>query len=132
LRRGARLLLVDTNRAALDAAVASLGRRGGSAVGDVTAGGCRGYVRAAVAAFGGVDVLVANAGIIGVIAPLHDYPVDVFARVMNVNVTGVFLTLKHGMPALAARRRQRRDHIVHRRPARIRAGRAHAWRANTR
>ena len=33
----------------------------------------------------------------------HHYPVDVFARVMTVNVTGVFLTLKHGMPALAAR-----------------------------
>lgn len=101
---GARLLLVDMDRAALDAAVASLGGAAAAYVGDVTRPeDAEGYVQAAVAAFGGVDVLVANAGIIGVIAPLQDYPVDVFGRVMHVNVTGVFLTLKHGMPALAAR-----------------------------
>ena len=101
---GARLLLVDANGPALDAAVASLDGAATAYAGDVTRPeDAQGYVRAAVAAYGGVDVLVANAGIAGAIAPLPDYPVDVFARVMAVNVTGVFLTLKHGMPALAAR-----------------------------
>lgn len=47
--------------------------------------------------FGGLDVAFANAGIFGVVAPVSEYPVDVFARVMAVNVTGSFLVASHAL-----------------------------------
>ena len=36
----------------------------------------------------------------GVVAPVTDYPVDVFERVMAVNVTGSFLVAKHALAAM--------------------------------
>ena len=38
-------------------------------------------------------------------APLSDYPVDVFDKVMAINVRGVFLGLKHLLPQMIARGR---------------------------
>lgn len=60
----------------------------------------RGYVEAAVARWGAIDVLVANAGVSGVIAPVTQYPEDVFDRVMAVNVRGPFLACKYGLPRM--------------------------------
>ena len=50
--------------------------------------------------FGGLDVLFSNAGISGVIAPITEYPADVFRRVVDVHVMGAFYLLKHGLPRL--------------------------------
>jgi 3alpha(or 20beta)-hydroxysteroid dehydrogenase len=60
-------------------------------------------VEAAVARFGGIDMLVNNAGIEGVVAPIEEYPVEMFDRVLAVNVRGVFLGVKHAAPALRRR-----------------------------
>ncbi len=60
------------------------------------------YVKAAVDAFGRVDVLFNNAGIAGAQARVVDYPDDVFERVMRVNVMGTFLGLKHVLPVMIA------------------------------
>ena len=54
----------------------------------------------AVERFGGLDVLFSNAGISGVIAPITEYPADVFRRVVDVHVMGAFYMLKHGLPRL--------------------------------
>ena len=54
----------------------------------------------AVERFGGLDVLFSNAGISGVIAPITEYPADVFRRVVDVHVMGAFYLLKHGLPRL--------------------------------
>jgi NAD(P)-dependent dehydrogenase (short-subunit alcohol dehydrogenase family) len=43
---------------------------------------------------GAPTALVANAGIQGDFAPLHDYDADVVRRVLDVNVVGVFNTIK--------------------------------------
>lgn len=40
----------------------------------------------------GIHVAVANAGILGQITDAHEYPADAFRKVIDVNVTGVFLT----------------------------------------
>jgi NAD(P)-dependent dehydrogenase (short-subunit alcohol dehydrogenase family) len=45
-------------------------------------------------AFGGVDVLVNNAGVAAV-APAEDKPVEDWRRTMETNLTGVFLCSKH-------------------------------------
>src|SRR5205085_6366319 len=54
-------------------------------------------VTAAVTQFGRLDIAFANAGIFGVVAPVTEYPVDVFERVMAVNVLGSFLVAKHAL-----------------------------------
>jgi len=49
-----------------------------------------------------LDVLVANAGINGVWAPLDDLSVEEWTRTITVNLTGTFLTVKHALPLLRA------------------------------
>lgn len=61
------------------------------------------FVAETEARLGPVDVFANNAGIEGAVAPIFDYPDDVFDAVMAVNVRGVFLGLKH----VLARMRQR-------------------------
>jgi NAD(P)-dependent dehydrogenase (short-subunit alcohol dehydrogenase family) len=52
--------------------------------------------------FGGIDVLVNNAGIY-VIAPLAETTLEQWNRLFSINVTGVFLGSKHVAPYLAER-----------------------------
>ena len=57
-------------------------------------------VAAAVRHFGGLDILINNAGI-ETAALLAQCTVEDFRRVIDVNVTGVFLGLKHAVRAMA-------------------------------
>ncbi len=61
-----------------------------------------GYVAAAGEAFGSVDVLFANAGIEGPIAPIAEFPIDGFDEVIAVNLRGVFLALRSALPVMTA------------------------------
>lgn len=54
---------------------------------------------AAVAAFGRVDALLNVAGI-GLAAPLHKFPMETYDQVMDVDLRGVFLGMKHGIPRM--------------------------------
>ena len=58
------------------------------------------YVRAAVDKFGTIDVFYNNAGIEGDIAPITKYSLERFRRVLDVNVVGVFLGMKHVLPVM--------------------------------
>ena len=58
------------------------------------------YVRAAVDEFGTIDVFDNNAGIEGEIISMTKYPVETFRKVIDVNVVGVFLGLKHVLPVM--------------------------------
>ncbi len=49
-----------------------------------------------------LDVVVANAGINGVWAPLEELTVEEWNRTLSVNLTGTFLTVKHALPLLKA------------------------------
>lgn len=53
--------------------------------------------------FGGLDVAILNAGIEGACAPIKDYPIDIFDRVMQVNVHGPFLAIQAVVPAMKRR-----------------------------
>jgi len=53
--------------------------------------------------FGPIGIFANNAGIEGVVAPLHEYPDDVFDRVIHVNVKGVFLGLKYVLAKMIPR-----------------------------
>ena len=58
-------------------------------------------VRVAVAEFGKLDLLWANAGI-GVAKTVPEMSVEEWSRVLAVNLTGAFLLAKFGIPELAA------------------------------
>ena len=97
---GASLHLVGIVEEGLAGAVAELGEdRASSAVADVTD---EAAVERAVAAgadrWGRLDVVFSNAGISGAVAPIADYPSDVFARVLAVHVLGGFHVIKHAAP----------------------------------
>lgn len=62
--------------------------------------GTRNYLSATVSRFGKIDVLFSNAGTSGAIAPVTDYPDDVFDHVMAVNVRASFLVCKYGLPQM--------------------------------
>ncbi len=100
---GARVVLVDLDRARLDTAVAELGSDKALGVAaDVTRPEeVAGYVEAAVARHGRIDVFFNNAGIEGAVSSIVDYPVEMFDQVMAVNVRGVWLGLKYVIPVMA-------------------------------
>jgi NAD(P)-dependent dehydrogenase (short-subunit alcohol dehydrogenase family) len=52
------------------------------------------YTAAATAEFGAIDCFFSNAGILGVVTPLLEYPEEVFDRVLAVNVKGTWLGMK--------------------------------------
>jgi NAD(P)-dependent dehydrogenase (short-subunit alcohol dehydrogenase family) len=61
------------------------------------------FVEAVEQRLGPIGIFANNAGIEGVIAPLHEYPDDVFDRLLAVNVRGVFLGLKHVLAKMRPR-----------------------------
>ena len=63
------------------------------------------YVAAALDAYGRIDVLFNNAGIAGAQNALVDYPQEVFERVLQVNLMGTFLGMKHVLPTMIAQGR---------------------------
>ncbi|MCZ7556319.1 MAG: SDR family NAD(P)-dependent oxidoreductase [Bacteroidia bacterium] len=60
------------------------------------------FTRQTVEAFGGIDIVVANAGF-GVFRPLTELRTDEFDAMINTNVRGVFLTLRHTVPVMISR-----------------------------
>jgi NAD(P)-dependent dehydrogenase (short-subunit alcohol dehydrogenase family) len=50
--------------------------------------------------YGRLDILVNNAGIDGESTPVAEYPVEVYQRVIAVNLNGVFHGLRYGIPHL--------------------------------
>lgn len=105
LAEDANVLLVDLRPNELSAAMENLNsERARGVAADVTQPDqTAAYIQAAVTAFGGVDILVCNAGIEGVISPIHNYPLEMFDRVMAVNVRGAWLALQGALPHLARR-----------------------------
>jgi NAD(P)-dependent dehydrogenase (short-subunit alcohol dehydrogenase family) len=105
IEEGADVLLVDLDEQALADACAEIGsNRVSYFVADVTkAEDNQAMVKCATERYGGVDALLANAGIEGDVASILDYDEDRFDQVMAVNVKGPFLGLKAAVPALAAR-----------------------------
>ena len=105
VEEGADVLLVDLDEQALKAACSDIGsNRVDYFVADVTRNADnQAMVAHAQEKFGGVDVFLANAGIEGDVCPIEASDEDRFDQVIAVNVKGVFLGLKHTMPAMRER-----------------------------
>jgi NAD(P)-dependent dehydrogenase (short-subunit alcohol dehydrogenase family) len=65
-------------------------------------------VKSAVETFGGVNILVNNAGV-GGSGYLHKLPVETWDRVMNINLRGPFLMARYTLPIM---REQKCGHII--------------------
>jgi NAD(P)-dependent dehydrogenase (short-subunit alcohol dehydrogenase family) len=57
-------------------------------------------VQATVDHFGRLDIAFNNAGVEGELAPVTDAKVETYDQVFNINVKGVFLSMKHEIPAM--------------------------------
>jgi NAD(P)-dependent dehydrogenase (short-subunit alcohol dehydrogenase family) len=100
---GAKVVLVDLQEAALKKTAAEIG--GGEAVvwctADVTKSDqVKNAIATAVGRFGKIDLLFSNAGNFGVVAPIAEYPEDIFDSVIAVHVKGAFLFAKHALPQM--------------------------------
>lgn len=105
LGAGAKVLLVDRLQADVDLALQRLDSKAALGfAGDVTkADDVHAALDTAVAAFGGIDVLVLDAGAEGEVNPLLDYPEADFDQVLATNVRGAFLCVREAIPHLHRR-----------------------------
>ena len=107
-REGAKVCIADLSTEAAAATAAEITAAGGTAMSvtmnvadeaQVDAG-----VAQVVAAYGGVDILVSNAGI-QIISPLVDFKFDDWRKLMAIHLDGAFLTTRACMRAMIAGKR---------------------------
>jgi 3-oxoacyl-[acyl-carrier protein] reductase len=98
---GAVCCLWDQTEAALAQALTQTGAAAVQALDVSDPAQVEAAMEASVASLGGrLDILVAAAGITGPNATVRDYPVDAWRRVIDVNLTGVFLCNRAAVPAM--------------------------------
>ena len=103
-REGARVVVSDVNVQAGEETAALVRAAGGDAIfvaADVgKPGDCEALVSRTVAHYGRLDIACNNAGIGGPQAPTADYPLDGWAQVININLSGVFYGMKYQIAAM--------------------------------
>ena len=108
-KRGARVVVVDLDQEACDAAAADISADSFGLAADVTdLGAMQEVVAKVVKECGSVDVVIANAGIAQTGATIRAMPRELGDRVLAVNLNGVYNTALAALPEIAARR----GHIV--------------------
>jgi NAD(P)-dependent dehydrogenase (short-subunit alcohol dehydrogenase family) len=104
---GARLVISDVNDANGDATLSHLHKRDVNAIyvhADTSKpSDCEALVAAAENTFGGLDAAINNAGIAGALAPVAEYPLDAWDKVIAVNLSGVFYGMRYQIPAMLRR-----------------------------
>jgi 3-hydroxybutyrate dehydrogenase len=104
-REGAKVAIADMNMVAAQAAADELKAAGASAMAvaaDVTdEGQVNAAVAAVVQAWGGIDILVSNAGI-QIVHPLEDFPFADWKKMLAIHLDGAFLTTKACLPHMYA------------------------------
>ncbi|RDI14580.1 glucose 1-dehydrogenase [Flavobacterium sp. AG291] len=104
--RGANLTLVDYNEEALSKAKEEILSTAPNAkiltiVADVSnEEAVKNYVDKTIAEFGQIDGFYNNAGIEGKQAPITEYDIDVFKKVIDINLMGVYYGLRYVIPAM--------------------------------
>jgi 3-hydroxybutyrate dehydrogenase len=102
-REGAKVVIADLSLEAATATALAITQSGGTAMGvamnvtdeaQVDAG-----VEQVVAAYGGVDILISNAGI-QIISPLVDFKLEDWRKLMAIHLDGAFLTTRACMRAM--------------------------------
>src|SRR5689334_13700798 len=96
-REGAHVAIADLNKDAADATAAELSKDGPKAIGvtvDVTdEAQVDASVQAAVDAFGGIDILISNAGI-QIVHPVEEFTYADWKKMLAIHLDGAFLTTR--------------------------------------
>jgi 3-hydroxybutyrate dehydrogenase len=104
-REGAKVAIADLDKTAADAAAGEIRNKGGTAIGvamDVTSeAAVKSGTAAALTAFGGIDILVSNAGI-QIVHPLEEFAFDEWKRLLAIHLDGAFLTTRACLPHMYA------------------------------
>ncbi|HYF26625.1 MAG TPA: short-chain dehydrogenase/reductase [Baekduia sp.] len=102
--RGAHVALVGLEPERLAERAAALGDRAAWFEADVTDGeAVRAATDGVVERFGGIDVVIANAGL-SFVGTLETQPLDQWERTVDVNLMGVYRTLRAAVPHVRQRR----------------------------
>ncbi len=103
---GAKVVVSDINEQAGNEVVAELTRNGSQAIfvrADTSnPNDHETLVNAAVKQFGALHIAVNNAGIGGPLAPVGEYPLDGWNKVIGINLSGVFYGMRYQIPAMLA------------------------------
>ena len=100
VERGAKVMIADIDEAGAKLTADELGESARAVRCDVTsASDLEAAVQATVDAFGGLNVMVNNAGI-EIVKPLFHQTEEEFDRLMDINVKGVFLGMRAALAAL--------------------------------
>ena len=101
-REGARVAIVDLDGGGAEAAAREIGERALAIRADVTSGDqIARAVETAAAAFGGLDIVVNNAGWSHRNKPILEVSEDEFDRCFAVNVKSIYFMVRAAVPALA-------------------------------
>ena len=104
---GARLALSSTRQEKLDALIPELGVDAdhvrGFVVDATKEDQVEAFVKGAAEAFGGIDVVVANAGYEGKVCPVSQQDTEEFQKVYTLNVYSPMWIMKHAAPYLEER-----------------------------
>lgn len=104
-RGGAFVAIADLNQAGADAVAAEISAAGGRAIGlamDVTdEDAVNAGINAVAAQFGGIDILVSNAGI-QIVNPVEQFAYADWKKMLAIHLDGAFLTTKAALPYMYA------------------------------
>ena len=101
-REGAKVAIADMNMAAAQGVAAEIGANAIALAMDVTdESQVNAAVGAVVAKWGGVDILVSNAGI-QIVHPLEEFPFAEWKKMLAIHLDGAFLTTKACLPHMYA------------------------------
>ena len=105
-REGANVAVLSRTTEEIDAVAAEIEQAGGKAISipaDVSDNAdMKSVVAKVVERFGALDIVVANAGINGVWAPIEDITPEEWDQTISVNLRGTYLTIHHAVPKLEA------------------------------
>jgi NAD(P)-dependent dehydrogenase (short-subunit alcohol dehydrogenase family) len=100
-KEGARLIAVDKTEGVKET-VEQVKKAGGTAEAVMADAGSEadviGFIDRAVASYGRLDAIWANAGISGGLVPLAEQTVEHWQEILRVNLIGAFLAVKHSIP----------------------------------
>ncbi|MET8338626.1 SDR family NAD(P)-dependent oxidoreductase [Streptosporangium canum] len=103
--QGAQVVVAARGHEALDQTVKLIEAEGGRAAAltvDVSdSASVAGLVGRIVERYGRLDIAINNAGVFAM-GQVADQPEDDFAKVVDINLTGAFLSMKHQIPAMLA------------------------------
>jgi 3-oxoacyl-[acyl-carrier protein] reductase len=99
---GGQVCLWDLDAEGLKAAAAEVGAKHTVALDVSDQVAVSAAAKAANQALGRIDILVASAGITGATAPVHEYPLDSWRRVIDINLNGLFYCCREVAPFMIA------------------------------